>query len=199
MPLKLSPISVSERGGSWVSIDVLSESLSVIPHQDLLSDFKDPLRWNSIWVDFRFASLDPIILLDSFCILSNNWNAIANNFTQGTTIVISDRYFYRESLIGLSGTSSVIVAQEKGCNQNLCTTGTNWVTGPKDCQSSYQSEFTGVIVALTIIDIIFWMYNITEGSVTISLDGNSALEQNQPTASLSSYQKSFYCLKIIWN
>ena len=93
-------------------------------------------------------------------------------------VIVSDGFFRRESLIGSSGTSSIIVAPEIDCNQNLCSIQTNWVTGLKCCQSSYQSDLTGVIAALTIIDIIIWMYNITEGSVTIALDGKSLLEQS---------------------
>ena len=59
-PLNLSPISVSKKGGGWVSVDVLPESLTltVIPQQDLLSDFEDHLGWSIIWDSVRFASLD---------------------------------------------------------------------------------------------------------------------------------------------
>ena len=140
-----------------MSVDVLLESLSVIPHQYLLSDSEDPLRRNIIWDGFRFASLDPTILLHRFCIPRNDWSAIANGFSQGTVSVISDGSFCRESPIGPSGTSSVVVALKTDCNQNLCITGTIWVTGPKYCQSSYQNDLAGVIASLTIIDIIVWM------------------------------------------
>ena len=199
LSLQLSPISVCERGGGQLSVDALSESLTVIPHQDLFSDFEDHSRWNSIWDVFRFASLDPTILLDRFFIPSDNCSAIVYGFSQGTASVVSDGYFCSEPPIGPSGTSSVIVSLEIDCNQNLFSTGTNWVTGPKDYQSSYWSELAGIIAALTIIDAIIWLYNITEGSITISLDSKLALEQSQSTAPLSSDQKSFDYLQIIWN
>ena len=104
VPLQLSPISVSERGGGQVSIYVLSELLMVIPQQDLLYDFKDHLSWSSIWDDFRFESLDPSILLYRFCIPSNDCSAIADGFSQGTASVVSDGPFCRDSPIGPSGT-----------------------------------------------------------------------------------------------
>ena len=43
------------------------------------------------------------------------------------------------------------------------------------------------------------MKNITKGSVTITLDGKSALEQSISTPPLSSDQKSFDYLQIIQN
>ena len=112
VPLNLSPISVSERGFGQVSVDVLSEFLTKLPQQDLCSDFEDHSRWNSICEGFRFASLDQSILLDTFCITSNDCRAIAYSLSQGTASVVSDGYFCRDSLIGPSGTSSVIVAPE---------------------------------------------------------------------------------------
>ena len=158
-----------------MSVDVLSKLLTVLPKQDLCSDFEEHSRWNSIHDCFRFAHLDQSILLDNFCIPSNDCRSNFNGLSQGTANVVSDRSFCRDSPIGPSGTSSVIGAPETDYNQNLCATGTNWVTGPKGSQSSYQSDLSGVIAALTIIDVIVWMYSITKGFVTIALDGKLAL------------------------
>ena len=135
--LNLSPISVSERSFGQVSVDVLSEFLTVLPQQDLCSDFEGHLSWNSICDGFRFTSLDQSILLDRFCIPSNDCRAIAYGLSQGTASFVSNGSFCRDSPIGPSGTSSVIVAPETDCNSNLCATGTNWATGPKESQSSY--------------------------------------------------------------
>ena len=76
-----------------MSIDLLSESLLMSPNQDLLSDFEDSLRWNSIWDALRSVSLDPKILLDTFCIMSKDCSAIADGFSQGTSSVVSDGFF----------------------------------------------------------------------------------------------------------
>ena len=198
-PLNLSPISVSERDFCSISVDVLSEFLFMPPQQDLCSYFEDHLRWNNICDGFRFAHLDQSILLDSFCIPSNDCRDIVDGLSQGTASVISDGSFCRDSLIGPSCSSLIIVAPETDYNQNLWATGTNWVTGSKGSQYSYQSELAGVIAALTIIDVIVWMHSITKGSVTIALDSELALEQSQSTVPLSADQKSFDCLQIIQN
>ena len=81
-PSQLSPILFSEKGGGQVSVDILSKSLLVIPHQDILYYFKDNSKWNSIQHGFRFASLDPTILLDILCIPNNNCNTKADVFSQ---------------------------------------------------------------------------------------------------------------------
>ena len=198
IPSNLSPISVLEGVYGQVSVDVLSEVLSVTLQQDHLSDFEYHSRWNSICDGFGFACLDQSILLNKFCIPSDDFKSIADSLSQGTTSVVSDESFCRDLQIGPSGTSAVIVAPETDCNQNLCATGTNWVTGPKGSQSSYQSKLAGLIAALTIIDVIVWAHSITEGSITIALDGESALEQSQSTAPLSADQKSFDYLQVIW-
>ena len=106
----------------------------VIPKQYLLSYFKDMSRWNNICDVFRFYSLDSTIILDSFCIPNENFNAIVKRFSQRADSVVSDGSFCIESLIGPSGTSSITVSLEIDCAQNVCATRTNWVTGPKDYQ-----------------------------------------------------------------
>ena len=108
-----------------MSIDVLSESLTVLPQQDLLSDFEDHSRWKNICDGFMLASLDQSILLDKFCIPSDNCSAIVDGFSQGAASVVSDRSFCRDSPIGPSGTAFVIVDPETDCNPNLCAPGTN--------------------------------------------------------------------------
>ena len=53
--------------------------------------------------------------------------------------------------------------------------GNNWVTGSGDNQLAYRSELAGVIAALTILDVVVRHQKITDGAVTIALDGDSAL------------------------
>ena len=47
----------------------------------------------------------------------------------------------------------------------------NWVTVPEEAQSAYRSKLAGVIVGLTIVDILVRHHNITKGAVTLALDG----------------------------
>ena len=51
------------------------------------------------------------------------------------------------------------------------------MTGPAESQSAYRSELAGVIASLTMIDIIVLHNNLTEGQVTIALDGLTAMQQ----------------------
>ena len=56
--------------------------------------------------------------------------------------------------------------------------GSNWVTGPEESQSAYRSELASVIAGLTILDILVRHHNITEGAVTIVLDGETAMKES---------------------
>ena len=75
--------------------------------------------------------------------------------------------------------------------------GCNWVTGPKSSQSAYRSELAGVISSLTILDILVRHHNITEGAVTIALDGKTAMDESRGDWPLSINQKCFDYLQVI--
>ena len=62
----------------------------------------------------------------------------------------------------------------------------------------YQSELAGVIVALTIVDILVRHHDITVGAITIALDGESALKECRGDWPLSLDQKAFDYLQDIW-
>ena len=72
------------------------------------------------------------------------------------------------------------------------------MTGAAEDQSAYRSELAGVIGALTILDVLVRHNDITEGAVTIALDGDSALIQSGGDWSLSVDQPSFDYLQVIW-
>ena len=56
-------------------------------------------------------------------------------------------------------------------------TGTNWTTGTKADQGSYQSELGGVIAVLIAVNIIVQFFGITSGKITIKLDNEAAVDQ----------------------
>ena len=91
-------IYIYEKGGRRVSVGVLGNSLLVSPQLDLLSDFKDPSRWNNIHYGFRSASLDLdlTIFLDNFCLPNNDCNAIAKGLCQEAASVVSYRFFLQK-------------------------------------------------------------------------------------------------------
>ena len=180
-----------------MSVDALEKSISVVSQQNIFSNFKESSRWKNILDGFSSVILDLIIIIDNLCIPNDKLCAIAEGISQGTTSVVSNGLFLKESPIVLSETSAVIVATAKNYEQNLCATGKNWVNGPTESQLSYRSEISAIIAALTIIDVIFQRNNITDGSVTIALE--STMEQRKSTAPMITDQKSFEYLQIIQN
>ena len=71
------------------------------------------------------------------------------------------------------------------------------MTGLGEDQSAYRSELAGVIATLTILDVLVRHHNITEGVVTIPLDGDSTLIQSGGDWPLSVDQPSFNYLQVI--
>lgn len=129
---QLSPISILERCNR-ISVVVMQNSLSVVPHQKLLSNFEDLTRWNNLGHGFNSARLDPIIVLDKFYIPGDHWNEIASGISQETASFVINESFCREYPIGSSGTSDVIIiASLVECKQNLCLMESNWFTGPQE-------------------------------------------------------------------
>ena len=54
--------------------------------------------------------------------------------------------------------------------------GTNWVPGSLTTQSAYGSELAGIIGVLSSVKLIIEKFNIQGGSITLVLDGESALK-----------------------
>ena len=115
----------------------------------------------------------------------------------GTASIVSNGSLNPESLIGPAGTSTVVLAPSTKCSAKFYAKGNNWVTGSGEDQSAYRSELAGVIAALTILDVLVCHDDITEGDVTIALDGDSALIQSGGNWPLSVDQLSFDCLQVI--
>ena len=75
--------------------------------------------------------------------------------------------------------------------------GSNYVNGIAEDQSPYRSELAGVIGILVTVDIIVKQNNITTGSITIALDGESALLQAKGDWPLRIDQPNFDYLQEI--
>ena len=71
------------------------------------------------------------------------------------------------------------------------------MTGLGEDQSAYRNELAGIIAVLTIIDVLVRHHDITEGAITIALDGDSALIQSGDDWPLSVDQPSFDYLQVI--
>ena len=150
-------------------------SFIVCPNSNMLSDFKDASLWTSLSDGMDSAVEDPTILLDKYQLPSDECRALVDGIVAGTASIVSDGSFNPESLTGPAGTSAVILAPSTKYSAKFYAKGNNWVTGPSDDQSAYRNELAGVIAALTILDVLVRHNKITDGAITIALDGDSAL------------------------
>ena len=123
---------------------------------------------------------------------------LCNRIRNGTVSTVSDGSYNSSSPIGPVGTSAVIMAPSANMrNKRHWTRGWNWVRGPASSQSAYRSKLTGVIASLTMLDIIVCHNNITEGQVTIALDGLTVMQQAGGDWPLILDQECFDYLQII--
>ena len=172
-------------------IDSEVTDFTVSPPSALLSDFEDASLWTSLSDGMDTAVEDPTILLNRFCLSADGCLALVAGIAAGIASIASDRSFNPESLIGPAGTSAILLAPSTKCSTKVYVKGNNWVTGAAEDQSAYRSELAGVIAVLTIIDVLVRHHDITEGAVTIALDGDSALIQSGGDWPLSVEQPSF--------
>jgi hypothetical protein len=121
--------------------------------------------------------------------------AIALAISAGTATAVSDGS-YDDSR--QAGSSAFIIAPNKD-KDTVCLEGMNFVTGLPDEQSSYRSELAGVLGVLTCVEALAKFYKIGEGSITIALDGESAIYKSDSEWPLSINQSSFDYIQVIRN
>ena len=191
------PVSISISAASH-QIEAEVSSFSVCPNSNLLSDFEDESLWTSLSDGMDSAVEDPTILLNKYQLPSDECRALVDGIVAGTASIVSEGSFNPESSIGLAGTSAVFLAPSTECSANLYAKGNNWVTGSGADQLAYRSKLAVVISALTMLDVLVRHYKITDGAVTIALDGDSALIQSGGDWPLSVDQADFDYLQVIW-
>ena len=193
------PILVIKNATNSYKVDKeVFEMQEIDPNEeDILPLYESSSEWESIEEGLTAAVNDPSILLDKFSITEEQCNNLAKGINEGTASVVSDGSFKKNSLIGPAGTSAVILSPTDTSNKNECATGANWITGTKEDQSAYRSELGGIIAALTIIDAIIRYKDISTGSVTISLDNDSAIDECSYDSVVSTNNKSFDYIQVI--
>ena len=132
------------------------------------------------------------ILLDEVKLPNDNCRAIATGISQGTARAISDGSY---DPFTHKGTSSLIIVADKNDKNPLDAD--NWVPGLPYDQSDYRSELAGVAGILSAVSIIIQHYNITSGSITIALDGKSALDIASADAPMKIERPDFDLLQDI--
>ena len=149
-----------------------------MPLSNGLSDIEDISAWASLSDRLDTAIDDPTILLDGYQFPVDGCHVLVNGIVQGTACIVSDGSFNPDSLLNPTGTSAVVLALSTNCATTFYAKENNWITGSKTDQSAYRSELEGVIAVLTLLDILVCHHDLTSGSVTIALDGESALIQS---------------------
>jgi len=168
--------------------------LSVI---NSLSDFEANSEWSTLSEGFDYGINDQTVLLDKFFLPEDMCNSLVGGIRNGKASVVSGGSFKPNSAISKAGTSAVILAPSTICQPKHWVKGWNWVTGPEASQSTYRSEMAGVIAAFTVLNILERHHNITEESVTIALDRETAMKESGGDWPLSIDQKFFDYLQVI--
>lgn len=115
---------------------------------------------------------------------------LAQAIRSGKCLAISDGSYKHDI-----STSACVIEGQDGAIHRI--TGLNRVPGSADCQSAYRAELSGISCILAIIEAIRSVHNITQGGVTLGLDGESALKQAFGHKPLTSDQPSFDLLTDI--
>ena len=148
--------------------------------------FENNEQENPIKNAFEASKKCTRVLLDWFKLPSDNCAEIAQAISNGKARAISDGSFRP---IEKTGTSGFIITPGKTTRNSL--KGCNWVPGLKHEQSAYQSELAGINGLLSCIKIIVKKFGITNGSIEIGLDGESAKDQAEDDYFLKIQQPSF--------
>ena len=99
---------------------------------------------------FRDLVQTPRALFDNYVLPPDDGAAIAQAISMGTAVAVSDGS-YDDSR--KAGSSVFIIASIKD-EGTVCLEGLNFVTGLPDKQSSYRSEFAGVLGVLTCVEAL---------------------------------------------
>ena len=115
--------------------------------------------------------------------ITDNGLDLALGITQGNATAISDGS-YKEQY----GASRSIL---RGPNHTKRIITINAVPGPRDAQSAYRSELAGISGSLLILQALCNLHQITDGLITIGLDGKSAIDTVSSTKPLRPQQPDF--------
>lgn len=183
------PVSVVPITSICVQTEGHSREFVLLSPINSLSNFEANSKWTHLSEGFDYAREDETILLDKFILPEDMCSSLVEGIRSGTASIVSGGSYEANSSIGKAGTLAVTLAPSTICQPKHWVKGYNWVTGPEESQWEYRSELAGVIAGLTILDILVHHYNITKGSVTIALDGETAMKESARDWPLSIDQK----------
>jgi hypothetical protein len=120
-----------------------------------------------------FLQLNP---LDQWAVSSikctDEGDSVASLIRQGEAIAVSDGSHGS----GISTSSFTITSRKRRDEKSTCLIdGTNAAPGSPDDQDAYRGEASGVFGIATSLEMVCTVHSISEGSIEIALDGESAM------------------------
>lgn len=142
-------------------------------------------------VIYHLLTLDEILalspLLDRWAVdgfySEDDGYTIADGILRGAATAVSDGS-YKDCI----GTSGFIL---RGANRTIGAIGDNVVPGNPNEQSSYRSELAGISGVLAVVAAVCLKYDLSEGSLTVALDGEQAMLKASSTWPLSPTDTDF--------
>ena len=151
--------------------------------------------YDCITAAFEASLSSPCVLLDDISLPADGGARITAGIRAGTTSAVSDGSF--DSTIQVGTSSFTMAATQEPDEERLYSS--NYVTDMAADQSAHRSELAGVIGALATVTAIVKKNDITSGSITIALDGESALWEAKGDWPLQFDQPDFDCFQEIRN
>lgn len=123
----------------------------------------------------------------------DNCEALRAALVTGDAVAVSDGSFDP----GLRrGTAAFIISPSAAAHLH-CLEGANFVYGTPSDQSAYRSELAWVAGILSALEVLAHHFSLTDGSITIALDGQSALREASGDTPLRVDQPDFDLLQEI--
>jgi hypothetical protein len=175
-----------------VAVECYTEWQYEPPDEDIASYNPTEGPFSCIHDAFDSSIASEKILLDAVKLPRDNCQSISIAITKGTARVISDGSY---DPLTHKGTSSLTIVADKHDRDPL--DGDNWVPGLPTDQSAYLSKLAGIAGILSAVAVIAQQYDIIAGSITIALDGETALDQASAETPLKINQADFDILQDI--
>ena len=123
---------------------------------------------------FQASIASSRVLLDLVDLPLDGGQDIGTAISANTAVAVSDGSFNPTLQ---RGTSAFIIAPAMNSSDDCLLSGSDFVPGLPDDQSAYCSELAGILGVLYSMEILVTRFFITSGTITIGLDGESALDE----------------------
>ena len=168
-PTTAVPASIQRRG--VITVDLLCY-YNTPPHRNF--DMEHHAPTTLISARGQLNPLDKWAVSHLQC--PDNGEAIAHLLTTDQAIAVSDGSY--DPMTHQSSSTFIITTRQPTVTYlQTSIKGANRVPGPKKAQNSYRAELGGMMGIITTLSLLCKTHHITQGSLEIGLDGESALEK----------------------